>query len=167
MLQLNTTAWKLIEGWSCSFTHSWPRPYLGARGQHNVTHHSIAKTRYSNVCEIRSYEYRRVGLLSVCTREISYCILSFERFPGFWILCADVSEHFSIFIGGGWKRLSVPKRWGITQKKEHNIHDKGNVRNQISCLAVKVSLIIGLSKSLFTSLCPVSSFLVGCTKDSL
>jgi len=67
----------------------------------------------------------------------AYCILSFGRFPGVWILYADVSEQSvcSIFICGvrpsclhhlwRWKRQIVPKRRhikfrrrGITQKKE-------------------------------------------------
>ena len=64
------------------------------------------------------------------------CILSVGWFPGVWILCADVSEHYSISIGGVSslppmkmeqcvsKRQHIKSRHrGITQKKDYNITD--------------------------------------------
>jgi len=84
----------------------------------------------------------------VNNKEVSYSF--FGRFPGLWILYADVSEHSvcSIFIGGvsrkkylhslwRWNRRSVPKRRhiklrrrGITHKKEYNIQNTEKVSNQ-------------------------------------
>jgi hypothetical protein len=71
------------------------------------------------------------------------CILSFGWFPGFWILCADVSEHSvcSVFIYLHrllrWNIQSVPKRRhtkfsrrGIAHKKEYNIQNTAWVWSQ-------------------------------------
>ena len=53
------------------------------------------------------------------------------------------------------------------ERREHSRHGECSKSRKISCPAVKVSLIIGLSSSFFTSHCPGSSFLVGCTTNSL
>ena len=52
------------------------------------------------------------------------CIRSFGWFPGVWILCADVSEHCSVFIG-----VITSRRIKQTERSEtsaHTIQTSGN-----------------------------------------
>jgi hypothetical protein len=53
-------------------------------------------------CSSKKYDFK---LLQCC----ECCIISFGWFPGFWILCADVSEH----------TVSVPSSW-VTETSEQN-----------------------------------------------
>jgi len=77
-------------------------------------------------------------------REIKFRILSFGKFPGIWILSADVSEHsvpswcvVQVLTPPMKMEQSVPKRGqikfrcrGIIQKKEYNIEKTAKVWNQ-------------------------------------
>jgi len=76
------------------------------------------------------YFYLRMWIYSVNATTYliswSYYTLSFGWFSGVWILCADVSEHYSIFIGFVDKKMEQCSEMsalkiqtpGITQKKE-------------------------------------------------
>ena len=64
------------------------------------------RSRLPYLCPRRLIHLLHACVRSICTSECFWCkyyscnILSFGWFPGVWILCADASEHCSIFIGG-------------------------------------------------------------------
>jgi len=96
-------------------------------------------------CSTRSKRIRWWWWWWISNKDASCCILCYEWYPGVWILCADISEHYvcSIFEGGlssytGYKdgtecsetsAYKIQTPGNCLKEKEYNIQNTAEVWN--------------------------------------
>jgi len=92
---------------------------------------------FSNTLNLHFFLSVRDHISCSCknNRQNYCCILSFGRFPGVWILCADISEHYvcSIFTGGvsGIPACTAYEdRTECSETSAHKIQKSGNHRKE-------------------------------------
>jgi hypothetical protein len=100
--------------------------------------HVFSETSAVWKCEYKKFVIKRVdGFQEIISVALDFklspcsecCILSFGWFPGFWILCVDVSEHCSIFIGDVRIRpahTAYEVRTKCSETSAHKIQTPGN-----------------------------------------